>query len=46
MEPKFEQQYLTLKQQAKYIMKTGNLKAYIKKLIEVEQIKQQLVVGY
>ena len=45
MEPKFEQQYLTLKQQAKELMKLGNIKAYIEKLIEMERMKQQLMLA-
>ena len=45
MESKLEQQYQTLKQQAKELMKLGNLKAYIEKLIEAEQMKQHLLMG-
>jgi len=45
MEPKYERQYLALKKQAKHLMKLGNIKAYIEKLIEVERMKQMLVFG-
>jgi|TARA_B110000495_G_C22799366_1_gene466972 hypothetical protein len=45
MEPKYERQYLALKKQAKHLMKIGNIKAYIEKLIEVERMKQILVFG-
>ncbi|MBT6747040.1 MAG: hypothetical protein HOB26_10835 [Flavobacteriales bacterium] len=45
MEPKYEHQYLALKKQAKHLMKIGDIKAYIEKLIEVERMKQMLLIG-
>ena len=46
MEPKMEKKYKKLKEQAKSIMKSGNLKEYIAKLIEVEAVKQQISLSY
>jgi uncharacterized protein YeeX (DUF496 family) len=45
MEPKMEKNYKKLKEQAKAIMKSGNLKEYIAKLIEIEALKQQLTIS-
>lgn len=45
MEPKMEKKFKKLKDQAKAIMKSGNLKEYVAKLIELETFKQQLTVS-
>lgn len=41
MESKIEQHYKQLKAQAKNLMKIGDIQAYVAKLIEVENLKQQ-----
>ena len=41
MEPRIEKRYKQLKAQAKQLMKVGDIKAYVAKLIEVESVKQQ-----